>query len=475
MKKITVIFAIIFSVCSCYAQIVTPFYPTTEVSGYNFGNELDVFNNEIVVSSLPSPLILPSPGKVYVFGYNNGVLEQENVFYPTDVQNNDGFGYSLSINNDFIAIGAPAQDSNLENTGATYLYKKANNQWQFLQKITASDAEAFDYFGSKVKIVNNLLFIAAAGDEPIGQSSTTNNGSVSVYAFNGNEWVFSEKITIDLSYGFGGKIEAENNKIIISSNGGSNTITGFSLHTYLINNTNVTFQNSIELGNLEESIADFSLSNNHLYVLSSPFSQYEVVSEYTEDLSGNWIIINSFETIQSDQIFSKIEVNNDNVYVGSTGYFLQFMRNFPVLHYKRNGANWDYQNSIYGSGPNMIDDYFGASIASSNNLLVVGAKTEGEISPLGKAYCMDVTLATNEFEKKSSSIYPNPTYNFITIKNNSLNSLEIIEVYSTTGNLLFTETNNLARLSLDKLSKGIYFLKLKYHNSLSETHKIIKN
>jgi len=160
--------------------------------------------------------------------------------------------------------------------------------------------------------------------------------------------------------------------------------------------------------------------------------------------------------------------------ISSNSYTLQMTRKFPVLYYKNNGTDWQYQSTFYGTGPNGHDDYFGDSIAMKGNLIVLGAPLEGMMFE-GKAYYLDLTLGLPNFEQQLSSIYPNPTHDFVNIKNNSLSGIVKTEIYSVTGHLLQTERQNLDSVSLEKFSEGLYFMKLYYQNASEEIFKIIKN
>lgn len=70
-------------------------------------------------------------------------------------------------------------------------------------------------------------------------------------------------------------------------------------------------------------------------------------------------------------------------------------------------------------------------------------------------------------------IYPNPTTNFVNIKNNNLEDL-FIEVYNNYGQIIFTKNvqSNNERFDFTNLPKGLYFLKITFE-SQTITKKII--
>lgn len=74
----------------------------------------------------------------------------------------ESFGFSLSIGNDWMAIGSPQYS---ESKGAVYMYRKyggpllSNISWSLHQIITASDAQSGDLFGWSVEMNNSDGFV----------------------------------------------------------------------------------------------------------------------------------------------------------------------------------------------------------------------------------------------------------------------------------------------------------------------------
>lgn len=112
MKKHFTLLVLIFVFQNCFPQYaVNAFYPTNNASGAQFGKNLATSNNEILVSS-NSMVPMNLTGKVYLFNLAAGGFQQTDVFYPSDALIMDSFGSSISIQNDFIAIGSPLHDAN---------------------------------------------------------------------------------------------------------------------------------------------------------------------------------------------------------------------------------------------------------------------------------------------------------------------------------------------------------------------------
>ncbi|WP_026705517.1 T9SS type A sorting domain-containing protein [Flavobacterium soli] len=472
MKKITLL-TLAFTSSFLWSQTPVAFFPESDFSGLHFGTCVETDNGNILVSSSDFPF-LPGgaqSGKAYLFTITENTFQQTDVFFPDDVTTSDQFGSSITLKDNLIAIGAPNHDAGFENAGAVYTYIKTNGVWELLSKITTPDGQANDNFGSFVKIHNNQLFISAKNDDTV-DNQDTNNGSVYIYSLIENVWVFSQKVTTENSLNFGAKIETENDKMVILSN--DNATNGIFFTTYSFNDSNWSFLNTSEIfGDLEEVFRDFSLSNNQLFLVSS---QLDDVSKIyiLDDIDNSWSSSISQNLLQTDQLYTKIEVFGDNMLLGSTEYTLQLERKFPVLKYKKINGIWAFQNSILGLGPNAQDDKFGASIALDGNFAVVGAPEEGFLG-MGKAYYFDVTLDVNEFDRESINIYPNPTSNLFFIKSNPDNSITNAQIYSITGSLLLQQNTNLGQISLGNFPPGIYFVKLTIDDKITQIYKVIKN
>lgn len=436
-----------------FSQNPVQFYQSLPATGTAFGSRVDVYNDEVLVSSETYTLMEPiSLGKVFLYRFDGG-FHQTQTFYPDDGFVGDGFGSSLSIANDFIAIGAPNHGVGIDNTGVVYLYHKVGGEYQLMQQLSANELAFNQSFGDHVKIHENFLFIS-------------DRNLVYVYKYDGSQWVFSERLVIDAQeINAVIKIEAENNVIVF--------LNGYNLlQVYNRVGDNFVFDETIMAGDLEHYAVDFSLSNGELFVLTSGFPDNSPILFVYKQAFDSWYNFGGFNAGYQDQIYTKLKVSDGKVFLGSTQYILQLSRKFPVLYYKWENDNLVFQDRYYGTGP-FEDDYFGAALACHGNKLIIGAPRDGGPVINGRAYYLDMTLATNRFEKQESVIYPNPASDVVFIDTDA----EILktEVYNIAGNLLLVQTGNNKQVSLENFATGAYFVKVSFKNKTEETFKIIKN
>ena len=110
----------------------------------------------------------------------------------------DQFGFSVAVNGDTMVVGVPYDDddscTNPQgcNSGAVYLFKSDGNTWipyDTSSKLTASDATNGDQFGWSVAIDGDQLAVGA----PSKNEGAKGLGAVYLFRYDGNGWVPDER------------------------------------------------------------------------------------------------------------------------------------------------------------------------------------------------------------------------------------------------------------------------------------------
>ena len=142
-------------------------------------------------------------GAVYVFTRTGGVWSQQAYVKASNTGAGDGFGWSVALNGNTLAVGAPAeassatgingnQDDNSANlSGAVYVFVRdpVTRAWSQQAYVKASNAEAGDQFGDSVALDGDTLAVGAPGEasSATGINGTQDNnsagGSGAVYVF----------------------------------------------------------------------------------------------------------------------------------------------------------------------------------------------------------------------------------------------------------------------------------------------------
>ncbi len=465
--KLFYTFLALLSGCLWATAQLQSFEPISDVSGQKFGSVVGINAENIFVSSNTSAT---SPGKLYMFNTN---VEQIQSFYPADALIGDLFARGFSFENNFLAINSPGHDAAGADTGAVYLYQKNGTSYDFFQKITAADAMPGDYFGFSTKMQDGFLFIAAPGDEPDSEINT-NRGSVYVYTFNGSQWTMLQKLAttpptmqpVNIIPTLGGNFFINNNQMKIWSNDYETNFT-------LIDGLWVyqsAFQMSYIVGGGSYSIYGLKISDNQSFLMSigELFSLYLQVHDLTPPYSYQYIDLPQFID-ETSYYYAGFDVNDGLLFVGRASNGLQEKR--PVMYLKKIGNQWQFQRTLYGNGPEAINDAFGASLSTAAGMAVFGAPDEG-IN--GKAYFANAAaLKTDSFSKNTIDVFPNPVQDILKITND-IGDLSSVKVYSVTGKLLLAVESNIKEIDMTNFDSGMYFIKITTTAGTNRSFKIIK-
>jgi len=132
--------------------------------GDQFGYSVAVYGDFAVVGApyddadcpgLLGPQTGTDCGTAHIYMRNGGIWERYmKVFAPDgDRYSGDLFGYSVAISGNYVVVGAPGDGTH---RGAIYVYRLEYNMgswgWQFLNKLTAPDADINDQFGYSVSV-----------------------------------------------------------------------------------------------------------------------------------------------------------------------------------------------------------------------------------------------------------------------------------------------------------------------------------
>jgi hypothetical protein len=139
--------------------------------------------------------VVGARGAAYVFMFDGTSWSEEAKLTAWDGMGG-AFGDSVSIDGQVILIGAKHQDlsDDLQNAGAVYVFRFYGVEWIPQQKLTASDAAAWDNFGRSVSVSGDAAVIGAYGDN-VGELMDT--GSAYVFRVDGEQWTEEAKLLAD--------------------------------------------------------------------------------------------------------------------------------------------------------------------------------------------------------------------------------------------------------------------------------------
>ena len=116
-------------------------------------------------------------GSAYIFDRNYGSSDnwgQVKKLIAVDGVTNDYFGTGVSISGDTAIVGAYGHDGNGANSGAAYIFSRDQgeaNNWGLVKDLTYSDAAATEEFGRSVSISGDTAIVGAPNDDDNGDYS----------------------------------------------------------------------------------------------------------------------------------------------------------------------------------------------------------------------------------------------------------------------------------------------------------------
>lgn len=187
--------------------------------------EYDYFGSKLSISGDGNTLVVGSPsssstGEVYVFTRSGNTWTEQQKFQSSDSEISEDFGgaVEVSLDGNTIIVGSPYNDTTFSNSGATYIYTRTPGDlgpaaWTEQQKITASNPQQSNQFGSAVSISadgNTAIVGSPGGDQSY------------VFARSGNVWTERQiiqpvGIVIGDRFGNSASISSNGNEVVIGA------------------------------------------------------------------------------------------------------------------------------------------------------------------------------------------------------------------------------------------------------------------
>ncbi|WP_339682931.1 Calx-beta domain-containing protein [Gimesia maris] len=363
-------------------QLVSPPAPVSD--GDHFGQIIEVDGDYMVVGVPDSDLVASDAGAVFLYERNRQGTADEtddtwsysSTLTAFDGAADDHFGSSIAKSGDTIVIGAYGADLNQSDEGAAYVFRLSGGTWQLETKLTASNAEADDSFGTDVAIENDLIVIGA----PLHNAPSYNNsGAAYIFTRSGSTWSEDQILTETEFYSsdnqLGTSVAIENGEIFVAArrakvdDAGAGVGSVFSYH-----NNAGTWETQQQLTltftySYDYAGSDLTVTGNHLAVIAADNS-YVYLFELTE---GNWESqhrVNPASSISSIRINS-IDLSDNSLVVGSIKTNGSTNSSGIVTEYQWIRDQWIRTGDYYGESSTNTTG-FGTGVALADLQIIVG-------------------------------------------------------------------------------------------------------
>lgn len=161
-----------------------------------FGQAVSISGDWVVVGSYYDDDSGRNAGAAIFFQRSGTTWTEQDKVTPTMNDSLHFFGFSVSIDGDYVIVGAPATNADPQAPGSAYIYNRSGTTWNLQEEVTASDGANGDWFGLAVSISGDYAIVGAAKDH-VGLPVVQDCGSVYSFLRSGSQW--NEKNRINAS------------------------------------------------------------------------------------------------------------------------------------------------------------------------------------------------------------------------------------------------------------------------------------
>ena len=316
----------------------------------------------------------------------NGVPDSCEVNGETKLLASDGasdadFGFSVAISGDTIIVGSVIDDGNGINSGSAYIYKFDGTSW-IETKLLPSDAESYDQFGHSVAISGNTVVVGSRLDDDNGDAS----GSVYIYQFDETSWIQTKLNASDGESGdyFGHSVAISGDTVVVGAYGDDdNGVNSGSAYIYRFDRKNWI---ETKLLASDGSGGDYfghsvAISGDTVVVgaLLDDNNGGDTGSVYIYQFDGSsWIQtkLNASDPVSGDYFGRSVATSGDTVVVGAYGDDDNGVNSGSAYIYRFDGKNWIETKLLASDGGS--DHQLGRSVAISGDRIVVGANGDDD-------------------------------------------------------------------------------------------------
>ena len=200
-----------------FFQLISGSWTEVAKLSYSDGNSDDLLGSSVDISGIYAVAGAPAHnsygdagrGIGVVYERNGNVWGESDTLHMPSGTSSAAFGTSVSIDGDYVVVGAPGAVSN---AGRAYIFKRNGTAWELEEMLQAPDGVAGDRFGTSVSISGDYVIVGAPNNDVDGKM---NQGAAYVFSYNGTIWEERGKLTdqvgqSDDRYGFSVSTDSAN-------------------------------------------------------------------------------------------------------------------------------------------------------------------------------------------------------------------------------------------------------------------------
>lgn len=306
-----------------------------------------------------------------------------------DGEPGDFFGTSVAISGDWAIAGAAGDDDLGSRSGSAYVFQRTTDTWAWRAKLTASDGQRGDCFGSAVAISGDCAVVGA-------HRSDYTRGSACVFRRSGDTWTQEAKLMASdgaLDDAFGASVATDGNYVIVGAprdddNG------AFSGSAYVFRYAGNDWEQEVKLVPRDGAEDDYfgysvAISGNYIVVgapCDSDNGGWSGSAYVYRRMGGAWVQdakLLAHDGQSADCFATSVAVDRDDILIGAPW---DNDWSGSAYLFRRTGNSWTEQAKLNASDA-TDGDCFGASVSIAGDHALVGAYWDSDLGHFnGSAY-----------------------------------------------------------------------------------------
>jgi hypothetical protein len=351
-------------------------------TGNRFGSSISVDNDRA---------ILGAEGKeaAYIFESSSPWTEKARL---VSGKAGDGFGSAVAVSGDYALVGAYGDDDLGVDSGAAYVFKWDGSQWVKAAKLSADDGKTGDFFGTSIALSRDLAVVGVPGDD-------TNDGN----------WVqsFGEKKFLPQAPGMIWNSllqewESKSGLFILEANSADGWAKNFRPLAIRVSHSapsSIPMLRVVGTNNLSLAYSNSYLSRQSLPVSSTADIRYIYISNPPAVTNIEFLVPSTKGAVDAGSVYvfkrgetswtqqakltasdgaerdafgTSVAVSGQTIIVGADKDDDNGQDSGSAYVFYQNGVSWVEEAKLFAKEGSK-GDRFGASVALSGNVAVVGA------------------------------------------------------------------------------------------------------
>lgn len=360
-----------------------------------FGYSVAASGDIIVVGApfydrlLDGEVVDASIGTAYVFERNGGTWVQTAQLFSSDNTTSSMFGWSVGVDGEVIAVGAWKQASTGTQFGAVYVFERAGSTWGQSFRITPPAGDDQEAFGYAISVSNDRIAVGA----PIYTDIDDNEPATPAYVFErtGPAWTGTRVEPVDdpRDAWFGSSIALDGDTLVVGAPGYKLPGPGAGA-AYVFERTGANWNQTLRLTDASGQIEDFFGRSVAVHgdvivvgaegggdptILNTGMA---VVYERSADIWAETTRLIPADSMVGQQIGFSVAVHGATIVVGANrDDDLGFDAGAAYVYDQDGDGSWVQYSKIY-TPDGFNGDHFGAAVAVTDTFIVTGSRYDDD-------------------------------------------------------------------------------------------------